>query len=522
MTNSISEIENNDCLFITGSNTTDTHPVLSYFIKQAKRKGAKIIVAEPRKIDLVKHSDVFVQIKPGTNIALYNGMANYIYHNGLADQKYIESRTEGYAEFLTGIIDFTPKKAAKICGCKEEDIIEAAKIFASAKSAGIYYAMGVTQHSNGTNGVKSLCNLGLITGNIGKKNAGINPLRGQNNVQGACDMGGLPNNLTGYQKVFNDEARAKFEKAWDVKIDSTPGIRIPEMIEGMADGSVKFAYVMGENPIVSDPDTNHVKAAFEKVNFLVVQDMFLTETAEYADVVLPASSFAEKEGTFTNTERRVQMVNKAIEPVGNSKPDYMILQELMTVFGYQENKTPSEIMDEIASLTPIYSGINYDRLKIKGLQWPCTDKNHPGTKYLYEEKFTRKKALFSKVEYLESAEVANKEYPVTMTTGRTLYQYHTRTMTDKTKGINTLVKENYIEINSFTATKYNLTDGEMTTVTSRRGSIKVRVKVKEILQDDVCFMPFHFAEGANVLTNTAADQYCGIPELKVCAIKFNA
>ncbi|XMB66734.1 formate dehydrogenase subunit alpha [Mycoplasmatota bacterium zrk1] len=522
MTNSISEVLDHDVIFIAGSNTTSTHPVIGSFMKQAQANGAKVIVAEPREIELAENADVFIQIQPGSNVALFKGMMHYIYKNDLQDEEFIRLRTEGFEEFIKSIEDFTTEEAAQICGCKKEDIEKAAEIYAKGKKAGIYYSMGVTQHSQGTNGVKSVANLAMLCGHVGKESSGINPLRGQNNVQGACDLGALPNNFTGYQKVFDDLARAKFESAWGVKLDSQVGLTVPKIIDGMVNDEIKFLYIMGENPMISDPDINHVKNGLERVDFLVVQDIFLTETAEFADVVLPASSYAEKTGTFTNTERKIQLVNKVIEPTGNSKPDWIILKELMTELGYpQAYSSPSDIMDEIASLTPIYGGVNYDRVSKSGLQWPCFDESHPGTKYLHKGKFSRGKGLFTPVEYISPMEVADDEYPITLTTGRTLYHYHTATMTNKTEGINKIVPENFFEVSKETAKKYNLINGAKTYVSSRRGTTIAVVKVVDTIKDDVIFMPFHFANGANVLTNTALDQFCDIPELKVCAVKFD-
>jgi predicted molibdopterin-dependent oxidoreductase YjgC len=382
--------------------------------------------------------------------------------------------------------------------------------------------MGVTQHSTGTQGVMSISNLALLCGHLGKESAGVNPLRGQNNVQGACDMGALPGDLPGYQKVFNREAIDKFERAWETKLPESAGLTVTEMLSGAENGSIKFMYIMGENPMISDPDINHVKKSLESLEFLVVQDIFLTETAELADLVLPAVSFAEKDGTFTNTERRVQMVRKAIEPVGDAKPDWIIIMELMNRLGY--NKTyshPAEIMEEIASLTPQYGGIGYERLEEKGLQWPCPTKEHPGTKFLHKEGFSRGKGLFKPVEYVESAELPDAEYPYILTTGRILYQYHTRTMTGKSDGLNEIAGSSYIEIHPVTAGRMGLSDGDRVEVTSRRGAIETNARVTDIVAEDTLFMPFHFADGAvNFLTNPVLDSIAKIPELKVCAVKI--
>jgi len=520
MTNSIAEVKNHDVIFVIGSNTTETHPVIGSFMKTAIKNGAKLIVAEPRRIELAEHADQFIRIKPGTNVALTNAMMNVIYHEGLYDKEFLSKRTENFDNFLESIIDFTPKMAAEICGCEEDEIINAARIYAAGERAGIYYAMGVTQHSNGTNHVKSIANLAMMCGNVGKESSGINPLRGQNNVQGACDMGALPNNFPGYQKVYDDEARRNFEKHWGVKLDNNVGLSLPHILNGAYNNIIKFLYVMGENPIVSDPDSNHVKASLNKVEFLVVQDIFMTETAEYADVILPASTYAEKEGTFTNTERRIQMVRKAIDPVGKSKPDGLIIQELMQQLGYGNSiQTAKETMDEIASLTPLYSGVNYERIKETGLQWPVNGFDHPGTKYLHKDKFARGLGYLTKVDYKGAAELPDAEYPLTLTTGRVLYHFHTITMTGKNEEIMQTVPVNFIELNALTAKKYKLSNLDEAIVFSRRGETKAEVHITEKLGDDVIFMPFHFADGANMLTNTALDETCNIPELKVCAVQ---
>jgi formate dehydrogenase alpha subunit len=523
MTNSIEEISNAEVIFVIGSNTTENHPVIGAQMKQAKRKGAKIIVADPRRIEIAKDADIFLQIKPGTNIALVNGMMNVIIENGLHDKKYIEERTENYEELELLVKEYTPDKVAEICGINAEDVVKAAAIYANADKAGIFYAMGITQHTTGTHSVMSISNLALLCGNIGKESAGVNPLRGQNNVQGACDMGGLPADLPGYQKVFKPEVTDKFARAWGVSnLPSKVGLTVPEIIHGAQKDEIRFLYIMGENPMVSDPDINHVKQALENLDFLVVQDIFMTETAEFADVVLPAASFAEKDGTFTNTERRVQLINKAIKPVGDSKPDWKILMELMSKLGYNKIYThPSEIMEEISTVTPQYAGISYDRLVEKGLQWPCIDKEHPGTRYLHKNSIARGRGLFMPVDNVKSAEVTDSEYPFVLTTGRVLYHYHTRSMTGRVEGLNELSPESYVEINSTTASKLNLLNGERVKLSSRRGEIETKIRITDIIVDDTLFMPFHFADGAaNYLTNTQLDSIAKIPELKVAAVKI--
>lgn len=523
MTNSNLEVLDSEVIFVIGSNTTETHPVIGSHMKQAVKRGAKLIVAEPRRIDLATHSDIFLQIKPGTNVALLNGMMNVILEEGLQDKEYIEKNTENYDELVSVIKDYTPEVAGRICRVDPEDIRKAARLYASVDKAAIFYSMGVTQHSTGTQGVMSVSNLALLCGNIGKASAGVNPLRGQNNVQGSCDMGALPGDLPGYQKVANPEVIDKFEKAWGVKLSDKVGLTVTEVMNKGIKGDLKFLYIMGENPMMSDPDINHVKEALEKIDFVVVQDIFLTETAELADVVLPAASFAEKDGTFTNTERRVQRVRKAIEPVGNCKADWEILMDVMNELGYdKEYSNPSEIMDEIASVTPSYGGISFERIEEEGLQWPCTDKNHAGTKFLHVDgKFTRGKGLFKPADYIASAELPDKDYPYLLTTGRMLYHYHTATMTKRVPGINTLFPHSYMEMHPTTANRLGLLNGEKAKVTSRRGEIITTVTVTDIVDEDVVFMPFHFADGAaNYLTNSVIDPIAKIPEFKVAAVKI--
>lgn len=523
MTNSINEITDADTIFIIGSNTTENHPVIGAKIRQAKRKGAHIIIAEPREIDLAKDADVFLQIKPGTNVALLNGMMNVILEEGLQDKEFIAERTENFEELEKTVKNYTPEKAGKICGVNPEDIRKAARLYANVEKASIIYCMGITQHSSGVNNVMSVSNLAMLCGNYGKESAGVNPLRGQNNVQGACDMGALPATLPGYQPVSKPEVIEKFEKAWEAKLPTKAGLTIPEMMEAAGNGEIKFLYIMGENPMVSDPDTNHVKHALLNTEFLVVQDIFLTETAQLADVVLPAAAFAEKDGTFSNTERRVQRVRKAVEPAGSAKADWVIVMELMNKLGYSKTyRNPSEIMDEIAAVTPSYAGIDYNRLEAEGIQWPCPTKDHPGTKYMHKGAFSRGKGLFKGIEHKDPVEQVDEKYPFILTTGRVLYHYHTGTMTRKVKGLNEKVPENYIEINPSAASKLGVNDGDMLNVSSRRGNIRIKAKVTGRVEENVVFVPFHFAEAAaNNLTNGALDPGCKTPELKVCAVAIS-
>lgn len=523
MTNSISEIGGTNTFLVIGSNTTETHPVIGVMIKQRIKKGAKLIVVDPRKIELANMADVFLQIKPGTNVALANGIMNVIYNEGLMNQEFINKNTENLQTLLEVIKEYPPEKVADICGVNELDIKKAARIYAEADSAAIYYAMGITQHSNGTNHVKSMSNLALMTGNVGKESTGINPLRGQNNVQGACDMGALPDVLPGYQKVFDVKAAKKYELAWGVNLSREVGHTLPIMMNEAAKQDIKFMYIMGENPVVSDPDTNHIKKSLTNLDFLVVQDIFLTQTAEFADVVLPAASYAEKDGTFTNTERRVQRIRKAITSPGEARADWEILSELIRRLGLEANYNCAEdIFKEMASLTPIYAGLNYDRIDANGMQWPCTSSEHPGTKYLYQDGFTKLgKAKFTPIQYMGPQELPDSEYPLILTTGRTLYHFHTKTMTDRVEGLRETIPDNFIQVSPDTAKQYQLNHNEFISVSSRRGTSIAKVQITDTIDDGVVFMPFHFADGANMLTNPALDEICNIPEFKVCAVKVN-
>jgi len=524
MTNSIAEVKEADAVFVIGSNTTETHPVIGSFIRQARKKGAKLVVAEPRQITLAKEADVFLQITPGTNVALLNGLMHVIIEEGLADTAYIRERTENYEELEALVREYTPERVGEICGIEPEELREAARIYAKAEKCPIFYSMGVTQHSSGTNGVMSIANLALLCGKIGKEGSGVNPLRGQNNVQGSCDMGCLPGDLPGYQKVNREEVRAKFEKAWGVELPSGPGMTVTEMIPAAAEGKIRYLYIMGENPMISDPDIKHVEKALQQVDFLVVQDIFLTETAAFADVVLPAATFAEKEGTFTNTERRVQRVRKAISLRGGAREDWDILSDLMRRMGYDNTfNSPKEIMDEIAALTPSYGGMHYHRLEGDGLQWPCPDDTHSGTPILHTKTFTRgERASFQPAHYEPAKEQTDEEYPFLFTTGRILYHYHTRTMTGKTEGLNNIAGHSYVEISRKDAEGLGIANGDRVNLRSRRGEVEVEAHVVDTLEAGVLFMPFHFADGpANILTNPVYDPIAKIPELKVCAVSIS-
>ena len=425
MTNTIGEVEDAGAIFVIGSNTTENHPIIGYRIRKAVRKGAKLIVADPREIWLAQQADVYLPIRPGTDVALINGMLHVILKEGLTDSEFISSRTEGFEEMKAVVEKYTPEYASEITGVRAEDIVKAAKLYAQADAAAVLYTMGVTQHTSGTDNVLSLANLVMATGNIGKPHSGLNPLRGQNNVQGACDMGALPTVMTGYQPVADENVRSKFEKAWGITLSDKPGLTMTEMFRAAADDRIRALYVMGENPLLSDPDGNHICDCLEKMDFLVVQDIFMTETAELADVVLPAATFAEKDGVFVNTERRVQRVRRALKPRGECKPDWEIIQMLAKKCGFDWHyESAEQVFAEIAQLTPSYGGISYERLEDAGIQWPCPNAEHPGTQYLHAGKFSRGLGKFSPVDYRLSAEQADEEYPFLLTTGRSLYQYH--------------------------------------------------------------------------------------------------
>ena len=522
MTNSVRDcVEKANVILVIGSNTTEQHPVMGYLIKHVvEYNSTKLIVADPRKIELTEYADIWLRHRCGTDVALFNGLMNVIINEGLYDHEFVENRTENFEELKKVVSKYTPEKTEEITGVPKEKIIEAARLYVKADKASILYSMGITQHTTGTDNVLSTANLAMLTGNIGKEGTGVNPLRGQNNVQGACDMGALPPVLPGYQIVSLPEVREKFEKAWGVKLSSGEGLTVVEMMDAASSGKIKGMYIMGENPMLSDPNIHHVDEGLKNLEFLVVQDIFLTETAELADVVLPAACFAEKDGTVTNTGRRVQLVHRAVNPPGESKQDWEIICEVSKRMGYEMTYShPSKIMEEVASLTPSYGGIYYDRLESgEGLQWPCLDRKHPGTPILHKDTFTRGKGLFTGIEYKPPQELPDIDYPFTLTTGRLLYHFHTATMTRHSKPLSAIVPEGFVEINQEDARKLGISDKSLVEVSSRRGKIKTRARVTDKVPSKTIFIPFHFAEEAvNRLTNPALDPIAKIPELKVCA-----
>lgn len=521
MTNSILELKGSDLIFVTGSNTTENHPVIAKYMRQAVvDHGAMLIVADPRRIGLVDHAAIWLRQRGGTDVALLNGLMNVILREGLQDTEFIEERCEGFQEFRETVEKYTPEKVEEITGVPSRDLEAAAVAIGEADRASFVFSMGITQHTTGTDNVMSVANLAMLTGNVGRECTGVNPLRGQNNVQGACDLGALPNVYPGYQSVSDEQIQAKFREAWGVELSAEPGLTVVEMTDAAYEGRLKGLYVVGENPMLSDPDLNHVEEALGKLEFLVVQDIFMSETAELADVVLPAASFAEKDGTFTNTGRRVQRVNRLLEPVGEAKADWEIVCELATRMGYpMRYESPAEVMDEIAGATPIYGGVSYERLGREGLQWPCTDATQPGTRFLHAGRFTRGKGMFHAVEYRPPAEEPDEEYPLMLTTGRVLEHFHTGTMTRRSEVLDALRRECLVEMNPGDASRLGVEDGDTVRVESRRGRIEARVKVTEKSAPGSVFIPFHFAEAAaNRLTNAALDPYAKIPEYKVCAV----
>ncbi len=521
MTNSVDDIKYSDAAIIIGSNTTETHPVIGYeIIRCVQENGLKLIVIDPRDIPITKYAAVHLKQKPGTDIAVILALSKIINDNNLHDREFIKKRTEGFTEFKKCFSSYTAEKASRISGVNRQDLIKAAKIYGSAQNASIFYAMGITQHTCGTDNVIALADLAMITGNIGKKGTGVNPLRGQNNVQGACDMGALPNLFCGYQSVDDNKLKLKFENKWKKTLPSNMGLTVTEIIDGSISGKIKAIYLMGENPMLSDPDILHVAEALKKLELLVVQDIFLTETGEFADVILPGACFAEKEGTFTNTDRRVQRVRKAVDTPGSAIPDWKIICMVSNMMGYPMNyNNASEIMDEIADLAPIYGGINYQRLENETLQWPCRTHDDPGTSILHKNAFSRGKGRFIPVKHTPPAEKTNKEFPYILTTGRILYQFHTRTMTSKVKGLNEIAPVNLVHINSDDAKKLGIKDGDRVEVRSKRGKIKASSLVNRKIKKGVVFIPFHYADSpANILTNPALDPKAKIPEFKVCAV----
>jgi formate dehydrogenase alpha subunit len=535
MTNSIPEFdEYTDCFLVTGSNTSEAHPLVFTRVVRAQKRGAKVIVVDPRDVQIAKIADVHLRQRPGTDVAWINGMLNVIIAEGLYDREFVQNRTEGFEELKATVATYTPERVERISGIPAKDLVEAARIYARAENAAILYAMGITQHTTGVDNVVSCANLAMITGNVGKPGTGVNPLRGQNNVQGACDLGGLPNVYSGYQAVTSEGVQAKFRDAWGSASPRRVGLTVTEMMDAAHAGALKALYVLGENPMVSDPDLNHVRAALEQCEFLVVQDIFPTETAQLADVVLPGATYVEKDGSFTGTDRRVQRIRQAIAPLGESRADWAIIADLAQRmvdsrsaspefrFAGWSYDSPAQIMDEIAALTPIYGGVNYGRLDERGdLQWPVPSAEHSGTPYLHKGKFSRGLGHFVAVPFKEPAEAPDAEYPLTLTTGRIMFHYHTGSMTRRSEKLDREVPEGYVEISPEDALRLGLGKSEAVRVISRRGEIETHAWITRRVGPGTVFIPFHFAEAAaNVLTNPAIDPVAKIPEYKVAAVRI--
>jgi len=521
MSNSYSDFEKTELFFVIGSNTTECHPIIGSIVKRGvKFGGAKLIVADPRSTELGEYATAKLHHKPGTDVALINGLMHVIIRDGLEDKEFIRERTEGFEDMRQLVEEYTPEVVETITGVPQADTEAAARLFGEVKSACILYGMGITQHTTGTDNVKSVANLLLLTGNIGREGTGFSPLRGQNNVQGACDMGALPNVYPGYQKVDDPAVRMKFETAWGVELSDHPGLTVTEVANAILKGDIKGLYVMGENPMLSEPHLEHMKQALEKLEFLVVQDIFLSETAWLADVVFPAAAFAEKDGSFTNTERRIQRVRQAVLPPGEAKPDWEIISVLAEKMGQPLGyHGANQITEEIASLTPIYGGVHFDRLDHGGLQWPCPDASHPGTSFLYHDGFARGRGKFHAVDYIPPAEAISKGYPLILTTGRVLEHWHTGTMSRRSRVLSELNPSGVVEMHPSDAAKLGLVEHDVIVVASKRGKLEAPLHITEDSPPGLVFMPFHWREAAaNILTSDALDPLAKIPEYKVSAV----
>jgi formate dehydrogenase alpha subunit len=532
MSNTASEVVKNDVFILTGANVTENHPIIALQMKKAiQNHGARLIVVDPRRIEMVNYSELWLAQKPGTDVPVFSAMAHVILKEKLYNKSFIDTRTENFEVFSASMEQFTPEMAESISGVPREKIIQAARMYAGAKSAAIYWALGIPEHSHGTANALSLINLALLTGQIGREGTGLNPLRGQNNVQGASDNGAMPWHYPGYLRVDNEDNARRFEKAWNVEtggLNRHIGLTTTEIVDGIKENGIRSLFIMGENPMMSEPNLNHTRHQIEGLEFMVAQDIFINESGAFADVFLPACSFAEKEGTFTNTDRRVQRVRQAITPIGESRPDWMILCDLAkriekhlgrnTSTGWNF-KHPLEIMNEIGSVIPDYRGITYNRIEDSGLQHPVWDENHPGTPFLFSETFPRGKGKFHPLEYVPSVETPDDEYPFILTTGRVLEHWHGGSLT-RNSWMNDLYPEARMEINPADAENLGIIDAQAVRVTSRRGTIVLRAWVNERASPGIVFIPFHFREAAaNLLTIDAIDPQAKIPEYKACAVR---
>ncbi len=522
MTNSISDIDESDVIFIIGSNADTGHPTIGLRLHQALNKGAKLIVADPRETGFARRADHWLRLTPGTDVALLNGMINVIIEEGLWDKAYVNERTENFEELEIVVKKYTPSYVEEIIGVPQNELKEAARLYASpGKKCAIYYGMGLAHYATGTDKIKCIANLAMLCGKVGMSGGGVNPLRGQNNVQGACDMGALFNTLPGYSGLDKEEIFEKFEQMWCVTLPRRPGKAGTEVWDAILKGSIKCVYVIGEDPVLADPNAGHASNAIEKLDLLIVQDIFLTDTAKMADVVLPAACYAEKDGTFTSTERRVQRVRKALDPPGQAKADWVIIQEIGRRMGFSFNyNSAEEIFEEITQLVPQYAGMSYDRIDKAGLQWPVPDEDHPGTKVLHVGKFTRGKGLFVPEDYVAPREPTDAQYNMILTTGRELAHYNFGSMTRKSPGIEEICPEALAEVNPADAEALGIEEKSWIKVSSRRGAIKVRATITTRSQEGTIFIPYHFAEvPVNQLTLDSLDRLSKSPEYKCCAIK---
>jgi formate dehydrogenase alpha subunit len=514
-----------DVIFIAGANTTETHPVFGAAIKRAHERGALLIVADPRRTELAARADIHLQMQPGSDVALYNAMLHHVLAEGLENHAFIALHTTDFDRVREAVRPYTPERAAAITGIPAEHIRQAAERYARGPNTTTLWAMGLTQHLTGHDMVTSLLNLILATGMIGRWGAAMMPVRGQNNVQGASDMGAIPFVYPDYQSVADPRYRDKFARAWGVdpaSMSLEPGLKVTEMAR---DGSpIRALYIMGENPIISDPDIAHAEAWFRTVEFLVVQDLFLTETARYADVVLPGASFAEKTGTFVNTERRIQLAEQAIDPPGDARADWQILVDVSRRVGLHTPFTsPREVMAEISALAPAWTGVTYERLRGGGLQYPVPAPDHPGTAFLFADRFPTAdgRAVFHPVEYAEPGELPDEEFPFVMNTGRQLYHWHTGTMTRRSKGLDAREPLATVEVHPADAAELGVTDGDLVKISSRRNSMLISVRISSRVARRQVFVPFHFREAAaNLLTNPVLEPHAKMASLKVCAVRL--
>ena len=542
MSNSMDDVaQKAEVFFIIGSNTTEQHPVFGSMIRQAvTQRGAKLIVADPRSIDITelaipKYGGMHLRHKSGTDIALINGLMYIILERGWEDRKFIDERTEGFEEFFETVKQYPPHRTAEITGISVEQLYQAAEIMGTHKPMAVLWAMGITQHIVGVRNVMDLANLQMLLGNMGIPGGGVNPLRGQNNVQGACDMGGLPNVYPGYQAVPVEEVRKKFEEAWGVPLSPKVGLTVTEMMPAAGEGRIKGLYILGEDPIMSDPDSNHIRHCLEVCDLVILQEIFPTETAPYADILLPGVSFAEKTGTFTNTERRIQMVRQAIPPLGEGRPDWQITTELakrvLTLGERKPNEAPyagweyantADILAEAAALTPSYAGVTHERLERgERLQWPVRSQDHPGTPILHTSQFARGKGKFMPIDHVPPAEMPDDHYPMLLNTGRVLYHWHGGEMTRRAQGLVAVYDRALVEVNPEDAAHLNLNDRGRVRIESRRGSIEAEAWVTDRVPPGMVFANFHFPESsANELTLAALDPVAKIPEYKISAVRL--